>query len=218
MEEITVQDINAQIQELHDQNEYSKIANLINKYILVFTDEPEFLWRAARSHYDMSDFSMDSDSKKDLLFKAHNLANIALSKNNDPKGDCHKWFAITLSALGDYVTTGDKIKNSITIQNHLATAIQLNPNDATTEHVLGRVCYAIASITWIERKIAATFIASPPTSSYDEALKHFLKSEEISVAKSDAPLMKNTMYIGHSYYKLKKNILILRYGFKKLQK
>jgi hypothetical protein len=43
--------------------------------------------------------------------------------------------------------------------------------DQTLNHLLGRWCYAVASVSWMERKLASAIFATPPESSYDEALK-----------------------------------------------
>ena len=35
--------------------------------------------------------------------------------------------------------------------------------------------YAVASVSWIEKKVAATLFATPPNSTYEEALESFEK-------------------------------------------
>ncbi|XP_060523016.1 regulator of microtubule dynamics protein 1-like [Cylas formicarius] len=46
--------------------------------------------------------------------------------------------------------------------------------------MLGRWCYEIANLTWLQRKIVkCLYHTEPPTSSYDEAYKHLLKAEEL---------------------------------------
>lgn len=54
---------------------------------------------------------------------------------------------------------------------------------------------------WYQRKIVSTIFASPPTSSYDEALQHFLKAEEL---KKDF-YSTNKLMIAKSYLALKNN-------------
>ncbi len=49
--------------------------------------------------------------------------------------------------------------------------------DQTLNHLYGRWCYAVAGISWLERKLAATFFATPPESSYEEALKYFVQGK-----------------------------------------
>ncbi|PRD23558.1 UNVERIFIED_CONTAM: Rmdn1 [Trichonephila clavipes] len=41
-------------------------------------------------------------------------------------------------------------------------------------------CFTFAEMPWYQRKIAAAIFASPPTSTYEEALENFKKAEEIT--------------------------------------
>ena len=38
----------------------------------------------------------------------------------------------------------------------------------------------MASLSWLEKKAAAALFATPPESSYEEALQYFMKSEELN--------------------------------------
>lgn len=38
----------------------------------------------------------------------------------------------------------------------------------------------MATLSWIERKVAGTLFAEPPTATYPEAVEHFLKAESLS--------------------------------------
>ncbi|MGH0130633.1 UNVERIFIED_CONTAM: hypothetical protein FKN15_055291 [Acipenser sinensis] len=60
-------------------------------------------------------------------------------------------------------------------------------------------CFAFAELPWYQRKIAAMLFASPPSSTYEEALGYFLKAEEV-----DANFYsKNLLMLGKSYMMLK---------------
>merc|ERR1712039_890354 len=65
-----------------------------------------------------------------------------------------------------------------------------------TLHVLGRFAFTIAGISWMERKLAATLMATPPTATYDEALDYFLRANE----KREFHL--NQLWIAKTYLKL----------------
>ena len=82
------------------------------------------------------------------------------------------------------------------MKEHADKAHALNPEDGTVLHFLGRFSFTIASIGWVERKIAASFIASPPTATYEETLKFFLQAEE----KRQFPT--NRLWIAKTYQKL----------------
>ncbi|GFY39595.1 regulator of microtubule dynamics protein 1 [Trichonephila inaurata madagascariensis] len=77
-------------------------------------------------------------------------------------------------------------------------AIELNPTDSTSFYLLGEWCFTFAEMPWYQRKIAAAIFASPPTSTYEEALENFKKAEEIT------PLFysMNILMLGKCYIKL----------------
>ena len=56
-------------------------------------------------------------------------------------------------------------------------ALEYNPKDGYAHYVLGRWCFQVASVGWIQRKAAAALFASPPESSYEQALEHFKMAE-----------------------------------------
>ena len=43
------------------------------------------------------------------------------------------------------------------------TSARLDPSHATTHHVLGEWAFGVASISWVERRVAAALFATPPT-------------------------------------------------------
>jgi hypothetical protein len=59
-----------------------------------------------------------------------------------------------------------------------ASSIELNPKDATSIYSLGYWCFLFADMPWYQRKIASAVFATPPTSTYEEALAYFKKAEE----------------------------------------
>ncbi|XP_038665054.1 regulator of microtubule dynamics protein 1 isoform X4 [Scyliorhinus canicula] len=68
-------------------------------------------------------------------------------------------------------------KNEFSFAAH-KKAIELNPKDATSIHLMGLWCFTFAELPWVQQKIAAMFFATPPRSTYEEALQYFNKAEE----------------------------------------
>ena len=57
--------------------------------------------------------------------------------------------------------------------------IKLDPTNDGTYHVMGRWYFEVASLSWIERKMAEIIYTKPPVGSYEEAIFYFKKAIEI---------------------------------------
>lgn len=163
------------------------------------SDDAEFLWRLARASRDMALLpSMEAERKKKLVYEAFEYAKRALEKDEKCFA-AHKWYAVCLSDIGDYEGVKVKIGNSYIIREHLERAIELNPKDATSIHILGYWCFAFAELPWYQRKVAAVIFASPPTATYQEALEFFLRAEEVDPNFYS----KNLLMLGKTYMAMK---------------
>ena len=60
----------------------------------------------------------------------------------------------------------EKIANSFLIKEHALKALEYKADDASVMHMLGKWCYNVANIGWLERTAASALFASPPTSTY----------------------------------------------------
>lgn len=159
----------------------------------------EFLWRLARASRSLAVLpTTEADRKKQLTFEAFEYAKEALEKN-DKCSAAHKWYAICLSDTGDFQGVKVKIGNSYIIREHLERAIELDPKDATSLHILGFWCFAFAELPWYQHKVAAVLFKSPPQSTYEEALDFFLKAEEIDPNFYS----KNLLMLGKTYMAMK---------------
>ncbi|THD25568.1 Regulator of microtubule dynamics protein 1 [Fasciola gigantica] len=113
---------------------------------------------------------------------------------------CHSWYAIFLNYVSQLEGVNKRIENSFKMKEHWMKAITADPDDAVTLHALGRWCYEVADLPWIKRKFAEAFFSSPPTSSYEEALKYLLDSE----TKSPKLIAENSLYLARTYHRLKR--------------
>ena len=141
----------------------------------------EILWRTAKATHLYGIAAQkegDSDLKKKLAFEALDFATKAI-KYDDKNAECHKWYAITIGTLGDYVTTKEKISNGHQFKNHVDIALKLKPNDPSLHHMLGRFCFEIANLTWVERKVASALFSKVPESSFSDSLNHLIKAYEL---------------------------------------
>lgn len=59
----------------------------------------------------------------------------------------------------------------------------------------GRFSYNVANLSWLERKAASAFFATPPTATIDDALKDFLEVEKV---RPNA-WIENLLYVARCY-------------------
>ncbi|XP_019383428.1 PREDICTED: regulator of microtubule dynamics protein 1 isoform X1 [Gavialis gangeticus] len=162
------------------------------------SEDAELLWRLARASRDLAQLSRTSaEEKKQLIYEALEYAKKALEKN-ESNFAAHKWYAICISDVGEYEGIKAKIASAFIIKEHFQKAIELNPKDATSVHLMGIWCYSFADMPWYQSKIAAVLFATPPSSTYEEALHYFQMAEKAEPNFYS----KNLLYLGKTYLKL----------------
>eukprot|EP01134_Creolimax_fragrantissima_P001986 CFRG1986T1 len=174
-----------------------KVYEFLQKLMETTPNDAETLWRFARACHDMATETTDKEAKKTFVYSGHDAAKKALEI--DPNNfACHKWFAITLSSIGDYEGTKSTINNAFTVREHFEKALALKSDDATTSHLLGLWHFTIADMPWYTRKVAATLFASPPESTYEAAKECF----EAAEAAEPGFYLKNALMLGKSFDKM----------------
>lgn len=189
-----------EVEQLHSSNnseDKHKIHKLLQECVQ-HQQSCEVTWRYARSCYDVATLkgkSGDDDGKKNLLYQGMAEAEkaIELDKNNS---SAHKWYAIILGSITSYESMQNQILLGFKYKDHIKQAIDLDRNDPTNYHLLGRWCYEISKLSWWQRKAASAFVAEPPTSSIEEALENFLKAEEVKPGF----WISNSYWIGKCYH------------------
>jgi tetratricopeptide (TPR) repeat protein len=163
--------------------------------------QAELLWRLARAARLLSiDVQRGSkDERKKFAFETLELAQEA-AQIDPGNWAAHKWIAVGYKVVGDHVDTKSKLKNSFLIRDEFVRALDLNPSDATTTCLLGQWHYYFADMPWYERQAASLLFAAPPSSTYDEALKLFLKAEQLDPGF----YKKNAQMLASTYYRLGK--------------
>uniref|UniRef100_A0A7E4W068 Regulator of microtubule dynamics protein 1 n=1 Tax=Panagrellus redivivus TaxID=6233 RepID=A0A7E4W068_PANRE len=144
------------------------------------TNEPELLWRLARVLAEKAKLTKDKNEKKTLFLEALEYAQKALS--NEPVSGCfgaHKWYAIIINYVGELEGTSAHIKRSYEMKQHLERALEIDPLDATTWHILGVWHYTFADMPTYQRYAAKAIFGTPPSSTYEEALRHFERAETL---------------------------------------
>ncbi|KJH45021.1 hypothetical protein DICVIV_08947 [Dictyocaulus viviparus] len=159
----------------------------------------ELLWRLARVLCEKAKLSEDKKKKTSLMYEAFAVVQKAIE--NEPKDGCfgaHKWYAILLNYIAEMEGSKSRLQKSREVKEHLERALQICPGDATTWHILGVWHFSFADMGYTTRLVAKALLATPPSSTYEEALRYFLKAEEISPGFYST----NTYYIGETYEKI----------------
>eukprot|EP00730_Choanoeca_flexa_P005639 TRINITY_DN11990_c0_g2_i1.p2 TRINITY_DN11990_c0_g2~~TRINITY_DN11990_c0_g2_i1.p2 ORF type:complete len:154 (+),score=31.54 TRINITY_DN11990_c0_g2_i1:722-1183(+) len=84
------------------------------------------------------------------------------------------------------------------LQEHFEKAIELNPADATSKHLLGVWCFSFADLPWYQRQAASAVFATPPSATYEEALTYFQAAE----TTEPGFYAKNAYYLGVTHARM----------------
>ncbi|NWQ74522.1 RMD2 protein, partial [Columbina picui] len=152
----------------------------------------DFLWRLARAYGDLFEMTTDAEEKRKYV-----------SDGKQRK----KMFAIMCGYMSQFESVQNKIRNGYLFKEHLDKAIELKPQDPFLYYLNGRWCYSVAQLSWIEKKVAAALFGTPPTSTVEEALQHFLKAEEMHPGYSKC----NYVYLAKCYKDLGQKNNALKY-------
>src|SRR3989338_4505245 len=167
-----------EIDTLNDEKMFEESLELLNHVPENLEDDVEILWRQARGYFDRAELKPEDKTwREEWIREGMKWAERAVAKDPD-NWAAHKWFAVLISQLGDFVSMKEKIVNAFSIQEHALRALELRPRDPVTLHILGRWCYEVAHVSWLETKLASTIWAAPPKSSYEEAFQYFKQADD----------------------------------------
>lgn len=146
----------------------------------------EVRWRLARVCYDLAEARaaeegvklQDSAEARERLLEGLDHATAALAAG--PRNfAAHKWYGAMLGSTAKLEGKKAQIETAEAVRQHFEMAIELNPNDATTHHLLGLWHFNVAGLSWTLRKLASVVFATPPTSTFEEAKVHFANAEKL---------------------------------------
>uniref|UniRef100_A0A8V0ZZC4 Regulator of microtubule dynamics protein 3 n=1 Tax=Gallus gallus TaxID=9031 RepID=A0A8V0ZZC4_CHICK len=199
-----------------DEREKREGFQLLLNNKLAYADQGDFLWRLARAHSDMYDITEDTDEKKSYASDGKEELEIAFQKW-DQSAECHQWYAILCGQLAEHESIQKRIQTGYIFKlklgysrgrrctsccrtghvelEHIDKAIALKPEDPKSYYLLGRWCYQVSHLGWLEKKTASALFETPPTATVQDALQNFLKVEELSPGFSKAV----RMYIAKCY-------------------
>uniref|UniRef100_A0A8B9QR70 Regulator of microtubule dynamics protein 3 n=1 Tax=Anas platyrhynchos TaxID=8839 RepID=A0A8B9QR70_ANAPL len=183
----------------HEQEKREGFQLLLNNK-LAYADQRDFLWRLARAYSDMYEITEDTDEKKTYASDGKEELEIAFQKW-DESAECHQWYAILCGQLAEHESIQKRIQTGYVFKEHIDKAIALKPEDPKSYYLLGRWCYQVSHLGWLEKKTASALFETPPTATVQDALQNFLRVEELSPGFSKAV----RVYIAKCYKDLGNN-------------
>ncbi|XP_010154504.1 PREDICTED: regulator of microtubule dynamics protein 3, partial [Eurypyga helias] len=185
-----------QADRLHDGDEQEKREGfqLLLNNKLAYADQKDFRWRLARAYSDMCEIAEDADEKRSYAADGKEEMETAL-QTWDQSAECHQWYAVLCGQLSQHQSTRERIQTGYVFKEHIDKAIELKPEDPKSYYLLGRWCYQVSHLGWLEKKTASALFEAPPTATVQEALQNFLRVEELSPGFSKA----GRVYIAKCY-------------------
>ncbi|XP_006158749.1 regulator of microtubule dynamics protein 3 isoform X1 [Tupaia chinensis] len=191
-----------QADELHQGSEQSKREGfqLLLNNKLAYGSRQDFLWRLARAYSDMCELTEEVSEKKSYALNGKEEAEAALEKG-DESAECHQWYAVLCGQLAEHEGIQRRIQTGFSFKEHVDKVIALQPENPMAHFLLGRWCYQVSHLSWLEKKTATALFETPLDATVQDALQSFLKAEELQPGFSKA----GRVYISKCYRELGKN-------------
>ncbi|VDD80344.1 unnamed protein product [Mesocestoides corti] len=185
----------AELDKLNDEEKYDEIYNKLKRSDGNYKDMGyEELWRLGRvTCFKVELSKCQNDKNRRLAWIKEGLDAMKIAAEKFPN-EClsNTWYGILLSLDGEEHDTKTKIKQAYIIKEYFDVYF-------VTLQSLGTwlASFVLASLGSIERKIASFLFATPPVSTFEDALKYFLEANEV---KPSYPL--TVCRIAQCYWKL----------------
>ncbi|NXS52223.1 RMD3 protein, partial [Brachypteracias leptosomus] len=157
-----------------DEQEKREGFQLLLNNKLAYAEQPDFLWRLARAHSDMWEVTGDAEERRSYAAEGKEELEVALQKW-DHSAECHQWYAVLCGQLAEHESIQKKIQAGYIFKEHIDKAIELKPEDPKLYYLLGRWCYQVSHLGWLEKKTASALFEAPPTATVEDALQNFLR-------------------------------------------
>ncbi|GMT10529.1 hypothetical protein PFISCL1PPCAC_1826 [Pristionchus fissidentatus] len=182
------------LDKLIDDNPQKAYDDMKKMYSEGSSKDAEVLWRLAKAcHCIAGDYDRKNPKKKELILEGRGYAQSAASIN-DTKFIIVKWAAILTGSATDHVGMKEKIEQGSVFKAYLDKALAMDAKEYSLLHMRGRYAFSVANLSWLERKAAAAFFATPPEATIDEALRDFLAANTVR-----GKWIENLVYIARCY-------------------
>jgi tetratricopeptide (TPR) repeat protein len=139
----------------------------------------EASWKLSRAYVDVGEGLADQEERKEYYRKADSYARKAVEiDSNGAKG--HLYLSVAIGRVALDSGKKEQVRLSKEIKAEVDKALALDPNDDVAWHVLGRWHRKMATLSWIQRTFANTFLGGvPKEASVEKSAECFQKAIEI---------------------------------------
>jgi len=159
----------------------------------------ELMWRISRAYFNQAEQESDSEKKNELFYISYDYSKQALFLDSSIAKANH-YYAVLHGQIGLIEGTKQKIINAYDVLKFGKIAIAIDPTYDNTYHLLGRLNFELANLSWFERNIASLIYETPPEGSFNEAIDYFLKA--IKLNPNDT---RHWLWLSKSYLALDQN-------------
>ena len=160
------------------------------------SDTADYLCRTARHHFHNSDNTTNEEVIERELYAGFKYAEQALAADST-NANAHGYYGILIGRVGEIEGTKQKIINSYAVRDHTVMAIQLDPDNDSWHHVMGRWHFTLSDLSWIERNVAKLIYTAPPKASFKEAASYFRRAGEL-----DPQDIRHSLWLGKTHVEL----------------
>jgi len=183
----------SKIDQLDEAKEFDSALKLMKENEDNYAEDVDFLWRMARGYFAIGDQNQDNEQiLKDNYYPGLENAKKALEVNPNI-AQPHQYYAILIGKIGELEGTKQKIINSYEVKEHALKAIELDPENDSNYHVMGRWHYALSELSWVEKKVASMIYSKLPEASFEEAAGFFKQAHKINPTD-----LRHILYLGNS--------------------
>ena len=162
----------------YDANQqYDMEFNTIKK--LSDKKNPELMWRLARAYFNQAEKESNEDKKNELFYISYDYSKQSLYLDSTIAKSNH-YYAVLHGQIGLIEGTKQKIINAYDVLKYGKIAINLDPSYDNTYHLLGRLNFELANLSWLERNVASLIYETPPKGSFDKAADYFLTAIKLN--------------------------------------
>ena len=159
--------------------------NAVKKYEQAYSlaqDDFEVLCKLSKGYNDLGEELVNLQKKseaEDIINKAVKSAE-KLQKKYPNSGLTYTYLAWSYGNLAMFKGGKEKIKYTNKIGENGKRALKMNPNDPIPYLIMGIYYRELASLNWVERTFANTFLGHVPEGSYEESEKMFKKALQLN--------------------------------------